>query len=82
MKVTNTIKIIYGKQKREELIIKGQFNFNWASDYAKKQSISGFIFMLNDSLVSWYLKRKAIIALLLIKVKYMALTFVAKKLLG
>ena len=75
LKVTSTIKITYDTEKREELIIKIYFNFDWASDYNIKKLISGFIFILNSGLVSKYFKKKAIIALLSIEVKYMALTF-------
>lgn len=77
LKVISTIKITYGTEKREELIIKIYFNFDWASDYNIKKSISEFIFILNGGLVSKYFKKKAIIALSSIKVKYMALTFAA-----
>lgn len=77
LKVTSTIKITYSTEKREELIIKIYFNFDWASDYNIKKSISKFIFILNGGLVSKYFKKKAIIALSSIEVKYMVLTFAA-----
>lgn len=79
LKATNFMRIIYGNSKDNgNLIIKGYSNSNWSDDYRTKKSISGFIFLLNSDPVSWYLKRQAIVALLLTKAKYIALTITTK----
>lgn len=50
-----------------------------AGDKKIQKSIFDFIFIFNRELVSWYLKKQAIIALSSTEAKYIALTLVAKE---
>ncbi len=78
-KATRTRGITYGGEKKEDMIIKGYSNSDWAGDHATRKSTSGFIFMLNGGPVSWCSKRQATVALSLTEAKYVALTLAAKE---
>lgn len=69
--------ITYNSQ--EELLIERYSDFDWADKKNSRKSISDFIYILNKGLVSWCLKKQAIIGLLFTKTEYIALTLVAKE---
>lgn len=48
LKAIKTVNIIYGSNKKEDLIIKDFSNSNLAGDYDTKKSNSSFIFILNS----------------------------------
>lgn len=68
---------MYGREKN--VIVKGYSDFKLAGNKNNCKSTLSFIFMLNGSLVSSCLKRQSLVALFLIKLKYIALTLVAKE---
>lgn len=73
------ISIMFDGEDRRDLVIKKYFNSNWIRDHIIKKLTLRFIFMLNDELVSWCLKRQIIVALLSIKAEYITLTLAVKK---
>lgn len=81
LKVIKSIEIIYGREKEGEknLAIKKYSDFDWIGNHTTRKSTFGFVFMLNRDSVSWFTKKQAIIALLLTKAKYIALTLVKRK---
>lgn len=53
LKVTKTMRIMYSNSEgKDDLIINGYSNSDWAGDHATRKSTSNFIFMLNSSLIS------------------------------
>lgn len=74
------MRIMYDSSKgSNNLITKSYFNSDQTSDYVTKNLTSGFIFILNNSLVSQYLKKQTIIANLSIEVKYIVIIFAIKE---
>lgn len=61
------------------MILKRYSDFDWASNYATKKLIWGYIFMLNRKLVSWYLKYQSIVVFFSTEAKYIVLTLASKK---
>lgn len=59
------------------LHVVGYLNSDWTIDYANKKSILRFVFILNRGSISYYSKKQAVIALLSIQAKYVALCLVA-----
>lgn len=69
--------ITYGGQ--EKFSIEVCSDSDWARDKESRESISGFIFMLNGGPVSWCSKRQSIVALSWTEAEYIALTLAAKE---
>lgn len=76
------MRIIYdSSENSDDFIIKNYFDKNWTNDHITRKSISNFIFILNDNLISWYLKKQVIIALSLIKIEYIMVIFIIKEII-
>lgn len=59
LQANKTHEIMYKNgEDSNNLTIKGYSNSDWANNQITKKLTSGFIFILNDSLVSWYSKNK------------------------
>lgn len=71
--------IIYGREERGNLIIKSYPDLDWLCDNAIKKPKSGFVFVLNEGLVSWCFKKQVIVALSLTKAEYLTLSLAAKE---
>lgn len=53
--------------------MKGYIDSNFAADEANRRSISGFIFLLNGSAISWKSKQQSIVTKSIHDVKYVGL---------
>lgn len=69
--------IIYSEQ--EKLFVERYSNLNQAKDLKSQKSTANYIFILNDSSISWCSKKQPIIALLSTEAKYIMLTLIIKK---
>lgn len=79
MKVTKTVGIIYGGNKKGDLRIRGYSDSDWAGEHATRKSTSSFIFMINRGPVSWSSKKQSMMVLSSIEAEYVALTLAAKE---
>lgn len=79
LKAIKTLGITYGGEKKVDLNMKGYSDFNEVGDHITKKLTSRFIFTLNGGPISWYSKKQVMMALSLIKIKYVALSLAAKE---
>ena len=56
--------LVYGKSKQEVYEVRGYVDSNFAGDLDRRNSISGYLFMLENCLISWKLTLQHIVALL------------------
>jgi hypothetical protein len=65
----------------KELIIHGYCDADFAGDVSDRKSTSGFVFFLNDSLISWRSKKQDCTALSTTEAEYVAMSLAAQELI-
>lgn len=71
--------IVLTFNKGEGILVFGYVNSEYAGDFDRRRSITGYIFTLVGHFVSWKLTLQLIIALSIIEAKYMKATEAAKE---
>jgi hypothetical protein len=68
---TKNMQLVFGGKGSAELI--GYADSNWAADIDTRRSTTGYVFMLNSSLISWKSQRQHTVATSSTEAEYMAL---------
>lgn len=78
LKSTMTISIMLGKDKGP-IDLLGYADSDWGGDRFDRKSYTGYIFILNNSPISWNSKKQPTVALSTTEAEYMALTSATKE---
>ncbi|XP_057523859.1 secreted RxLR effector protein 161-like [Amaranthus tricolor] len=74
---TNDIGLVYGNGK--EFLVNGYSDSHYAADVDTRRSVTGYVFTLGGSVVSWKSTLQSSVMLSTTEVEYMALTSAAKE---
>ncbi|KAF2294751.1 hypothetical protein GH714_016024 [Hevea brasiliensis] len=80
LKGTTDVGLTFDKAKMSDLIV-GYVDLDFAGDLDKKRSLTGYLFTLFKSAISWKATLQAIVTLSTIEAEYMALAEAVKKVL-
>ena len=67
------------KDQVQNLRLSGYSDANWGNDVETRRSTSGYVFYLNDGLISWSSKKQGTVALSTTEAEYMALAHTTKE---
>jgi len=76
LKQTKSAKLFY---KRNPKNLEGFSDASYATDSIEKKSTSGYVFLLNNSAISWKSKKQQIVALSSMEAEYISLSSTAKE---
>ena len=71
--------LMYGKSKHEVCEVRGYVDSDFAGEFDRRKSISGYLFMLDNCLISWKATLQHILALSSTEAEFIAATEAAKE---
>jgi Reverse transcriptase (RNA-dependent DNA polymerase)/gag-polypeptide of LTR copia-type/Integrase core domain len=69
---TKEYKLHYGTSDNQILELVGYSDADWANDVDSRRSITGYVFMLGNNIISWATKAQPTVALSTVEAEYMA----------
>ena len=81
LKGTQDTGLIFRGNNSKEFTIEAYSDADWAGDTTDRKSTTGFVIMINDSVVSWLSKKQSTIALSTAEAEYMAISSTTQELM-
>ncbi|GJR94831.1 retrovirus-related pol polyprotein from transposon TNT 1-94 [Tanacetum coccineum] len=79
LKGTADVGLVYGRDQGKHVDVDGFMDADYAKDPDKGRSITGYVFMVHDCVVSWKATLQHVVALSTTEVEYMTLTEAVKE---
>ncbi|XP_031287627.1 secreted RxLR effector protein 161-like [Pistacia vera] len=76
---SKSVGIVFSKNKEEKYCIRGYVDADYAGDFDKRKSTSGFVFTLWGNMISWKSKLQQMVTLSSTESEYVALTEASKE---